>query len=220
MKRIRSLEGIFRPGQERFYVPFVYKGKGHFRSILPKQSILEINSLYEMVMKLGPKNVLEIGTGSGGTLYLWVQAAQRGARIVSIDLPGGEFGGGYRPCRIPFYRSFGRKGQQVHLLLEDSHREETLKKVERLFEGEGIDFLFIYGDHSYNGVKKDFLDYGRLVNSGGLVAIHDILPREDDPKNKVSEFWGELKGQNPFAQEIVSPVDFGRKIGIGLLRVP
>jgi predicted O-methyltransferase YrrM len=36
-----------------------------------------------------------------------------------------------------------------------------------------IDFLFIDGDHNYEGVKKDWNLYGALLRKKGLVAFHD-----------------------------------------------
>lgn len=36
-----------------------------------------------------------------------------------------------------------------------------------------IDFLFIDGDHSYEGVKKDFSLYSRLLSEHGTIIIHD-----------------------------------------------
>ena len=36
-----------------------------------------------------------------------------------------------------------------------------------------IDLLFIDGDHSYEGVKKDFELYTKILNPNGLVLIHD-----------------------------------------------
>lgn len=36
-----------------------------------------------------------------------------------------------------------------------------------------IDFLFIDGDHSYEGVKADFELYSKLLTDRGIIAIHD-----------------------------------------------
>lgn len=39
-----------------------------------------------------------------------------------------------------------------------------------------IDFLFIDGDHSYDGVKKDFELYTSILTKNGVVVIHDTDP--------------------------------------------
>jgi hypothetical protein len=79
----------------------------------------------------------------GGTLYLWTRLAQPDGTIVSVDLPGGKFGGGYSPLRTPIYRRFARSKQKLHLMRADSHQPGTLDAVKKLFGGSEIDFLFI-----------------------------------------------------------------------------
>jgi predicted O-methyltransferase YrrM len=36
-----------------------------------------------------------------------------------------------------------------------------------------VDYLFIDGDHSYAGLKSDWIAWKRLVAEGGIVALHD-----------------------------------------------
>ena len=88
----------------------------------------------------------------------------------------------------------------------------------KLFDNQPVDFAFIDGDHTYDGVKADFLYYAPLVRSGGLIAFHDILPRTDVPEIQVDRFWGELRDSYE-TSEIIGPEGSGRRIGIGLLRV-
>lgn len=39
---------------------------------------------------------------------------------------------------------------------------------------DGLDFVFIDADHSYEGVKQDLADWVPKVRAGGLVSGHDI----------------------------------------------
>ena len=72
--------------------------------------------------------------------------------------------------------------------------------------GDKLDFLFIDGDHSYEGSKADFLLYKNYVREGGLIAFHDIVPdittQKGSPvmlsKSEAGEvylLWKELKKQ-------------------------
>jgi predicted O-methyltransferase YrrM len=218
MQTVRALEKKLLTPASRFAIPFVYRGRGHFKKIEPRQNIFEIEALFRAVLNLSPKRVLEIGTARGGTLYLWTQAASADATIASIDLPGGAFGGAYPACRIPFYQSFARPGQHLHLLRTDSHAPETVHQVQSIFNPEPADFAFIDGDHSYEGVKSDFQLYGPLVRPGGIIAFHDIFPRPDSPDIQVDRFWNEIK-RSYSTDEIVAPPETGRQIGIGIVHV-
>jgi len=218
LNQLRSLEGKLVSPQARFAVPFVYKGKGFFKSIEPRQNPVEIEKLYHAVREIAPMRVLEIGTARGGTLYLWTQVAANDATIVSVDLPGGEFGGAYPDCRIPFYQAFAMQSQDLHLLRKDSHKPQTIEDVCDLFDHHPIDFAFIDGDHTYEGAKADFRNYGSLVRPGGIIAFHDILPRPDLPEIQVDRFWSEVREKYD-TRELIGPEGSGRKIGIGLIRV-
>ena len=94
------------------------------------------------------------------------------ATIISIDLPGGKFGGGQSRIRSLLYHAFGKLFQSMHVIRGDSHSEEVAAKVRDITQS--LDVLFIDGDHTYEGVKHDFLSYSPLVRTGGIVALHDI----------------------------------------------
>ncbi len=218
LRQLRYLEQKLISAQARLAVPFAYKGKGFFKSIEPRQNPIEIEELYKIICNLSPSQILEIGTARGGTLYLWTQAASDNALIVSVDLPGGKFGAAYPLCRVSFYHSFAKQKQKLFLLRKDSHDTQTIKEVIDLYRGHPIDFAFIDGDHTYEGVKSDFLNYGHLVRPGGIIAFHDILPRPEFPDIQVYKFWQEIK-QNFNSKDLIGDERSGRKVGIGLIFV-
>jgi predicted O-methyltransferase YrrM len=217
-KRFRKLEKTLKTPATRLAIPFVFKGEGHYRRIAPIQAHEEIAALYRAVCALKPRIVLEIGTCHGGSLYLWCQAADSEATIVSVDLPGGKFGGGYHASREKFYTLFAKRNQKLHLLREDSHTESSLAKVKGFLGGGLVDFLFIDGDHGYTGVKKDYELYSPLVRSGGLIGFHDILPSPPETGMEVWKYWQEIKSQAANAREFINEDPGDRKIGIGLIK--
>lgn len=172
----------------------------------------ELACLLEDVRRLDPQTVVEIGTAAGGTLYLWTRLARPDALIVSIDLPGGQFGGGYIPLRTPLYRRFARERQTLHLLRADSHAISTLENLTKLLKGAPIDFLFIDGDHTYEGIKRDWEMYSPLVRRGGLIAVHDIATNYETIQ--VKKFWDEVKSDFSCKEYAVDPKG---RYGIGVI---
>ena len=187
--------------------------------IRPAQVQSEVSGLLEMVSGMKPEVVLEIGTANGGTLFLLSRVASRSATMISVDLPGGRFGGGYPAWRTPLYRSFAVPGQKMSLLRADSHKRDTLEQVKAILNGREVDFLFIDGDHTYEGVKADFEMYSPLVRQEGLIAFNDIVAGESENVGGVPQFWGEVRSCCPDkAREIVRDRGQGG-FGIGLLHV-
>ncbi|MGC8717706.1 MAG: class I SAM-dependent methyltransferase [bacterium] len=180
-------------------VDFVFRG--YFGLIKPWQEKEEIFKMAEIVRKVNPKCFLEIGTAMGGTLFLFSHLSSEDAIIISIDLPRGRYGGGYSRWRIPLYMSFSSKRQKIYLIRADSHSHNTLNTVKDILKGQNIDFIFIDGDHSYDGVKRDFEIYSSLVNRG-IIAFHDIVPGKPELVGEVNRFWNEVKVNYPY-EEIV-----------------
>jgi predicted O-methyltransferase YrrM len=188
------------------------------RPIMMAQVRAEIEALGQLVQKAAPRRSLEIGTNYGGTLFMWCSLSPPGAEIISVDLPLGQFGGGYPRRKIPLFRQFPRNKQKLTLIRADSHLLETKARVLRLLGGEKLDYLFIDGDHTYEGVKKDFEMYAPLVRPQGLVAFHDVAEHRRDLSCEVDKFWSEVK-QCYRHQEFIENSNQGWA-GIGVLFLP
>lgn len=185
-------------------------------TIKPSQVREEIHELAQEVEELRPRVLLEIGTFNGGTLYIFSRAADSDALIISADLPGGLFGGGSPNWMVPFLKSFPNDRQSLRLLRANSHDSKTLEEIKRIIGTRGIDFLFIDGDHTYEGVKRDFEMYSPLVNPGGMIAFHDTQPHSVEGV-EVSRFWDEVKVR--FKSRDIVKDRSQAWAGIGVLRV-
>jgi cephalosporin hydroxylase len=184
-------------------------------TIAPMQVRSEIEALLALLEQNPPSVVLELGTARGGTLFLLSHVAAADATLVSVDLPGGDFGGGYPAPWVPFLGSFARERQTIELIRADSHASSTLERIRELLSGREVDLLLIDGDHSPDGVRQDFQLYSPLVRAGGWIAFHDIVPGREDLGGGVPDFWKELKTHHS-AREIVEDWTQGA-YGIGLI---
>jgi predicted O-methyltransferase YrrM len=179
------------------------------------QKPVELSLLLRLLEKQELRTVLEIGTLAGGSLYCWCRLAEPNALIVSIDMEGGPFGGGCTPERMEEIRLlFPLENQDLHLVRGDSHDRSTLDEVTSLLGDREVDFLFIDGDHTYEGVKQDFETYSAFVKSGGMIVLHDILEHASVPDCRVSDLWNEIKDSYRHQEFTVEPHTWG---GIGVL---
>lgn len=184
---------------------FTYAG-GFFEPIQIREEIVEA---LEEVRKLRPRYIVEVGTAGGGTMLLWLRVADPQATIVTIDLPGGEFGGGSSRLRVPLFKRLGLPKQTVHVIRGDSHDPATVELARKYLAGHEADFLFIDADHTEKGVRSDYAMYSPLVRTGGLIAFHDIAIT--NPEYGVRHLWRELSA-NPSRAILAKPKPYG--IGI------
>lgn len=184
----------------------------------PIQNVRELTEFLKRVQRAQPSLVMEIGTAKGGTLFLMSKAAASDATLISCDLPGGLYGGGYPAWKSKIFHRLIAHPKTLHLVRADSHEKSTRAQIVDLLGGRQIDLLFIDGDHTYEGVKHDFMLYRDLVRPGGLIGFHDIVVNRFDPDIDVARFWNEAK-TDYVTEEIVDDPQQGC-LGIGLLHVP
>lgn len=160
------------------------------RGIQQKQK--EFTELMQIIIDNKYKSVLEIGAYSNGCTYAFANICKK---VVSIDL---------------VHRSTERFNN-VTYITGNSH--EVRNDISGKF-----DVIFIDGDHTYDGVKKDFELYSDLINKGGIICFHDIWDTEEHHRQGcyVDKFWNEIKENYKYDE-------LGKEIktwgGIGVLYV-
>jgi predicted O-methyltransferase YrrM len=125
------------------------------------------------------KYALEIGSNYGGTSFGLCHLYEY---VISID--------------IKHHDNFDKIKTQFpnyNYIISDSKSNDTVNYIKSL--GIKFDFIFIDGDHSYNGVKNDYEKYKQFLADDGYMAFHDIIKSEETEKYDiyVSKFWNEIK---------------------------
>ncbi|KKM97325.1 hypothetical protein LCGC14_1169130, partial [marine sediment metagenome] len=160
--------------------------------VTPTQVKSEIKALLEFLQEKKLKYILEIGTYMGSSLFLFSQIITEDSIIISIDLPGGSHGGGYPRWRIPIYKSFPLLKDKLFLIGKNSHKLSTFNKVKKILKHNKFDFIFIDGDHSYNGVFRDITISLLKLKKKGVIAGDDYNhPPEEGLREAVREIFGE-----------------------------
>lgn len=173
---------------------------------------LELERLLEWVA--GASSILEIGSRYGYTLVDIAHEMVPGAKVVSVDLPDQE--GWNDPDAIFQLRAnvarLVSEGYSAALIEGDSRSADVVARVKALAP---FDVVFIDGDHTYEGVKQDWQNYGDLAPT---VIFHDI--RKPKPPEwmglGVWQLWAEIRSfahkSDTVTEEFLAD---GSKMGIG-----
>ena len=157
----------------------------------------------------GCRSLLEVGSSFGGTLRRMASVMPKGSKIVSVDLPCDSTPKFLNPLDSlkNACQQIGWLGARVELFVGDSHSPDTVAAV----RAHGpYDFAFIDGDHSYDGVKRDWLDYGPMCK---VVGFHDI----GGPVEACKRFWDELKASGRYRTEEFVSDNKDAMFGIGIV---
>jgi len=210
LKRLEKYHSKNRSLEETVDWALDFNGGGGLYRIKTLQKKSEIFALAKLVYELNPKNILEIGTERGGTLFIWAAIASK--KAISCDLQQMEI-------QRELYSMFPPREStcEIKLLVGDSHTEVLVNLVEKELNGDLVDFLFIDGDHSEVGVAQDFEMYKKFVRKGGLIAFHDIVDNQPLEMNQVQFFWKKIKDQYEHYELIDDINQCG--YGIGVIRI-
>ncbi len=154
------------------------------------------------------KSILEIGSRYGDTLVELARASDK-AKIVAIDKPNVFPWGEDSEARLrQNIEKLEYEGYETHLFIGDSKEVTTVERATSLGP---YDLVFIDGDHTYEGAKTDWLNFGKL---GKTVVFHDIVqPKEGERQElEVWKLWQELEGNK---EEFIGE---GSKMGLGIYR--
>jgi hypothetical protein len=167
------------------------------------QDPAELAQLIELVR--GKASLLEVGSCFGGSLKRMASVLAPQSLVVSVDAPLDNTPKAFNPLLSlkDACRKISWMGHHVELFVGDSHSAQTVAGVAQYAP---FDFGFIDGDHSYEGVKADWANYGPMCK---VVGFHDIA----GPVDGCVRFWNELKGYYK-TEEFVSA---GKGFGIGIV---
>lgn len=171
----------------------------------------ELEMLIKILRRRKLLTILEIGSGRGGTLYVWMQVAEKNATVITLD----------KKIVIQTKKIIKEKhrNQNIHLVEKDSHLKNTKLFIQSIIKNKKIDLLFIDGDHTYKGVKNDWDLYSPLVKKGGLIVFHDIN-KHDKKSCKVEKFWQQIKQHHSHLEiclDINNDRGWGKWGGIGVI---
>lgn len=141
----------------------------------------------ELNLKIG----VEVGVDKAG-FSKHILSKTNMEKYYCIDTWEDNFGSDYKP---DYYDEDGdvRYNQAKSVLQEYLIEERAVMlrmkgvKASSLFTNESIDFCYIDGDHSLEGIFSDIKSWMPKIKIGGIISGHDY---KDGPKSGMSDFWG------------------------------
>lgn len=178
------------------------------------QNEFEIMSFISFLKKNNVKRYLEIGARHGDTFHLIMSELGKDAYGVALDFPGGLWGiDSSRNALNDVVKDLNKQGIESRAIFGNSQAEDVVNEVSHM---EAFDAILIDGDHTLQGVTKDWDNYRKFSK---LIAFHDIVGTgqyEKKFKNPVQVpiLWERIKKEYP--DQTVEFIDNDSKMGIGV----
>ena len=145
-------------------------------------------------------SALEIGTYMGGSANIIAKALRPEGKLYCVD-PFPDRKGKKDPGWTIAERDLKRNGifEKVIFLRGLSTDPAITSKIPK-----GLDFVFVDGDHSYQGLANDWNIVKECVSMGGIVCLHDTLipPLEPYRKFGSTEYFEDIVRNDPEFQLI------------------
>lgn len=148
----------------------------------PRAMHFYIYTIYEFVLEMQCKNVLNLGTQNGQSdrAILMALDANKSGRLISVD---------HKNRSTILDEDFEDYKKYWTFIQGDTTKPEIIESVKKeLGEGEQLDFLLIDAGHDYESVKQDWDNYMPLVRPGGVIFLHDTVNQNAG----VNKLWKEI----------------------------
>lgn len=141
----------------------------------------------------GARTIVEIGSYRGKSCAALAVGSAPLGHVTAIDPHLSSEGAGKTGYNADDEAIFHQTMQRLGVADRVTHIVKTSHDARADWpDDKPIDFLWIDGDHSYEGLRTDLNDWGSLVSPGGILAGHDYKHREG-----VRKAWHEYFNNNP-----------------------
>jgi len=151
---------------------------------------LEVLALQKYAAR-ATERIIEIGAAYGASSLLFILAKKDLVKVFSIDPFIQDSMGKFQASRDGCYKNVtralvasGLDSRVKDWSLVPDYSYNFIKSFR-----DPTDVLFIDGDHHYEAVKKDFVDWFPRVKVGGLILFHDSCRVPGTPEDTYNRGW-------------------------------
>lgn len=182
-------------------------------SLSPQAGLL----LHALTLNLRPARCVETGSNIGISA-LWIAGALEECGAGSLTCLDN-----FEPIHRPGVSHIS--GQQRRAVLNGALRDSEIGPRVRVIPGNSPDLLrthardigplqlaFLDGDHGFDGVLADFLAVEPMLDTGGLVVLHDTFPimcAWDGPRRLLNTLHQHARGTYQVTDLYLAPVNYG-----------
>ena len=179
------------------------------------QNAYELDCFVKFMQENGIRRYMEIGARHGDTFHYIMSNLPKSAFGVAVDLPGGLWG--TVKSQAPLLAAIDdlySNGFCVKAIIGDSQDKDTVEHIKQTFDS--FDMILIDGDHTLDGVTKDWENYRGMAK---YIAFHDIVgtgefEKPSQRRVEVPILWEKIKK----SYDTVEFIDKGSKMGIGVVK--
>lgn len=136
----------------------------------------EIESLVALVASVEPKRVIEIGVNDGLTAKAILDHVPTISDYLGVDvLPGYRFEKPLQQRELPKNPGYLAAGNRVFRLYIGLHGSRDLAPGHSQIPHDGVDVVFIDGDHGRAAVEYDSSLARAIIRPGGIIVWHDYV---------------------------------------------
>jgi len=130
--------------------------------------------LAKLLLASPGKYAIEIGCFRGVTSLLLAEACKTaGKTLICIDPWNNSQD--WSDDSVYYYFLETIKEHRDRVVVIRATSDKAVNCLPSDIKDSGCGFMFVDGDHSYEGAKKDLANYYPLLSGGGVMAVHDVF---------------------------------------------
>lgn len=165
----------------------------------------ELESMLELYRERQPARVLEIGCWDGGTLREWLREGSP-ETVVAVDL---------EHRNRDEYANWKKESTELVVVTGSS---QDRSQIETMRQHAPYDWVFIDGDHG-PAVYEDVDNTLPLINTGGLMLLHDIRGPIENPDGYAPNQALQRLAETRQTWRFVDPVEAPWAHGVGVIQL-